>query len=130
MTRDQIIDAFLIPLAWEKPGTVAASYKATTPFITYRVNDNGENLADDRFTLWGADNRYSMGRFPTLADAIAACEADHRSRAVKTWDIAKIEALVADVESIAATPDIEGYEPGMWAINRARSALATIRGRT
>lgn len=40
---------------------------------------------------------------------------------------AQVARLVEGLRYIAETPDIEGYEPGMWAINRARAVLAAVQ---
>jgi hypothetical protein len=90
--RDEIIDAFLIPLAWE---TVNGNQKAAWPYAVVKPALHREGwIAYHRDAPFADPVKGGVAFFPTEADAIAACEADHRAEAVKTWDIAKIEALV------------------------------------
>ncbi len=93
MTRDQIIDAFLIPLAWE---TVNGDQKVSWPYgVKPALHGEGWIAFHRDDPLLPLENGQRVAH-PTEADAIGACEADHRAEAVKTWDIAKIEALVAE----------------------------------
>ncbi len=136
MTSDQIIDAFLIPLAWE---TVNGE-RVAWPYAVTRHPVFGATWVAYRFGVPLADEvSCGVACFPTEAAAIAACEADHRSEAVKTWDIAKIEALVG-AATLSQSDLLSSVQPHTSTIDhlrlvsgasiRLRTALATIRGRT
>ncbi len=123
MTRDEIIDAFLIPLAWE---TVNGDQKSAWPYCVRPGFDGTGWIAFHRDDpLLPLENGQRITH-PNEADAIKACEADHRAEAVKTWDIAKIEALVGAVSAADSRLALGLYE---MARNITRAALATIRGR-
>ncbi len=140
MTHDQIIDAFLIPLAWE---TVNGDQKAAWPYAVTRHPLFGATWVAYRFGVPLADEvNGGVALFSNEADAIAACEADHRAEAVKTWDLAKIEALVGAVTDyhlsldrrehggIAGSRLVDAVQAILGMPWRQGAALATIRGRT
>ncbi len=120
MTQDQIIDAFLIPLAWE---TVNGDQKAAWPYAVKRGLGTTRWLAF-RYGAVFPDDDGKPKLYPTEADAIAACETEHRAEAVKTWDLAKIEALVGAATTFRRMP--HSNDAGI----DLNATLATIRGRT
>lgn len=126
MDRDTILRALVKPLEWHHFDVW--TWWAECPPGTYHVEErNGGWRVQLRVGGLVHDVLATEDTTPEdLAAAQAAAEADYRARIAAALDLDKIAALVEAVEYIASATDTEGYEPGMWAINRARNALAAL----
>jgi len=134
MTPDQMIAAIVKPLGpWSDPAPpneqVPYDHCQTEGDPSYRIEWKSWKLYDSYavYLIQHGTEVYVTSE-PTLAAAQAAAEADYRARIAALLDLGKVVALVADVQYIASATDMEGYEPGMWAINRARGAIAAFKG--
>ena len=87
-------------------------------YYTIEYQDGGH------FCLWRPE-AITGRRYPTLAEAQAAAQADYTARILAALDVEKIEALVGALERIAAM-ECDWQPEAAACVDIARTALANL----